>query len=148
MHRVRGDVGVRHEDSKFNQEHRGCGNGVFGVLMQRTKGKARAGLFVERESGAQEETCERAQHRADKGDDANRPGKADLRRCEKDYNRENHAAQTTGCTGDPCCEAASDVEPVADGGDGWGEERAGGEAAEDAEGEHNLVVLCPLVRML
>lgn len=145
MDGVRGDVRVRDEDGKLDEEDGERGEGVLWIAEGgEVDGAAGpdAGVLVVGEAILHERDGEAAHGEADEGDDAGGPGEADLGREVEDDDGEEDAAEAAGGAGDARGEGAALVEVVADDGDGRVEEEGGGGAAEEAEAEEELVELC------
>ena len=135
---IRTDVRVRNEDSKLNEKNSHSRNPKLDI-PQRFQIDRRPSLLIRWETLSEADARDAEIGGADESDDAYSPRKADTRRELEDDEGKDYAAETAGCACDASGEGSSFVEPLADGGDTGVEEEGGGDAAEDTEGEEELV---------
>lgn len=130
---VRRDVGEGDEEGKLEQEDANGGERK-GHLAEDARVRVRCGVLGRREAGAHEQDADAAADEADKGHDARGPAKADALKEVSQHEGEDDAAKPTCASGDAGGEAATGLEPVADGGNGRGEDERRSETAKDAKG--------------
>ncbi|KXH61109.1 hypothetical protein CSAL01_05714 [Colletotrichum salicis] len=102
--------------------------------------RVRARVARRREARAYQKIGGAAEGEADEADGADGPAPADDGEEGLHHEREDDAADGAAGGGHACGEAAAALEPVAYGCDGGGEDEGAAEAAEDAEGDHEVPV--------